>query len=94
MVWNGQTDGDRTEMIECLERDDAFENLKYLPSGRLRGDGRYGDFTMYYIDPSTTLYLVEASDTIDHIYVRSDRDLSEAEKAALTRCAPYPSMPL
>jgi hypothetical protein len=48
----------------------------------------------YMIAEGVLLQFERASSDTNRIFVRSDRPLTDVEKAGLSECAPYPDFPL
>lgn len=91
IVWDGQTDDDEKQVIACLSRLDVFDTVTYIPSS---AKGGFADTSSYILSNRVTLHFDHAARDIDRIFVRADRDLSQAEEDGLSRCARYPDSPL
>ena len=91
IVFDGQTDRSKDGVVNCLKKQSIFEPLTYVDT---QAWGVPPDSRSYFMRDDLMVQFTRYSDEIELIKVRASRELTDAEKDALSRCAPYPDFPV
>lgn len=91
IVFDGQTDRSIKSIVGCLKRQSEFGTL-----GRAEHAPRSAQTfsRSYFLTDDAMIQFIHHSGDIELIRVRSNRELTDAEKDALTECAPFPDFPV
>ena len=93
IVWDGQTDRAERAVVSCLKNSTVFESISPIrvDAGGVAGVSSLNlDTRSYWLASDAALHFDKYKASVDRIFVRSRRELSEVEKSELSKCAPFP----